>query len=171
MKGITFIGMPSSGKSTIGKLLAERLKWKFIDLDDLISQEEGIDITELIKQKGDKELSRFETDYTLKQNLSDVVFSPGGSIIYSAAAMKKIREETIAIYLDVSLEEIKKRIGKHRRNQIIIGLKEKGLDDLFKERTAIYKLSADYIVDCSLFNQCFDYKAVINYIISLLPNK
>jgi shikimate kinase len=169
MKGITLIGMPSSGKSTIGKLLAENLKWKFIDLDELISQEEGIDITELIQKKGEKELSRLETDYTLKQDLSNIVFAPGGSIIYSETAMEKIKKETAVIYLEIPLDEIEKRISKHRRSQIIVGLKEKGLPKLFEERILLYKLNADQTVDCSRFNQCLDYKAVINYIISLLP--
>jgi len=171
MRGITLIGMPSSGKSTIGKLLAERLKWSFIDLDNLIEKEERTSVNEILEQKGEKELLRLENGYTLRQDLSDVVFSPGGSIIYADEAMRKIRKDTITVYLEISLEEIKKRINKHRRKQAIIGLKEKGIAGLYEERTRIYKLNADHIIDCSVFNQGFDHNSLVNYIISLLPVK
>lgn len=171
MRSITLIGMPSSGKSTIGKLLAERLEWKFIDLDDLIKEEEGIDINGILEQKGEKELLKLENNYTLRQNFSDVVFSPGGSIIYSDEAMEKIKKETVIIYLEIALEEIKKRIEGHHRKQAVVGLREKGIVNLFEERTPIYKLNTGHVINCSLFNQCLNYKAVVDYIISLLSVK
>ena len=72
MRGITLIGMPSSGKSTIGKLLAERLKWSFIDLDNLIEKEERTSVNEILEQKGEKELLRLENGYTLRDRKSVV---------------------------------------------------------------------------------------------------
>lgn len=171
MRGVTLIGMPASGKSTIGKLLAEHLKWKFIDLDELIGDREGMDVNEILQKKGEKELMRLETDYTLKQDFSDVVFSPGGSIIYSDEAMGKLKKETTIIYLETPLEEIKKRINRHRRKQAIVGLKEKGIDKVFEERAPIYESKADYVIDCSLFNKCFNHEEVVARIISLLSVK
>ena len=168
MKGITLIGMPGSGKSTIGKLLAKRLKWRFIDLDVLINQKEGMAVDEILEQRGEKELLRLENSYTLRQDFSDVVFSPGGSIIYSDEAMGKLKKDTTIIYLETPLKEIEKRIEKRRRKQAIIGFKEKGIADLYKERTPIYKLNADHIIDCSVFNRDLGHNSLINYIILLL---
>lgn len=171
MRVITFIGMPSSGKSTIGKLLAKRLKWKFIDLDDLIKKEEGMNVNEILEQKGEKELLRLENSYTLRQNFSNVVFSPGGSIIYSDEAMGKLKKETTIIYLEAPLKDIKKRIEKHSRKEAVVGLKEKGIVNLFEERAPIYKSNADHVIDCSVSSRCSNRDFLVNYIISLLPVK
>ncbi|MDP3052580.1 MAG: shikimate kinase [bacterium] len=168
MKGITLIGMPSSGKSTIGKLLAERLKWRFIDLDDLIKKEEGMTVNEILKQKGEKELLRLENSYTLRQDFFDVVFSPGGSIIYSDEAIGKLKKDTMIIYLETPLKDIKKRIERHSKKEAVVGLREKGIVNLFEERAPIYKLNADHIIDCSVFNRDSGHGSLINYIISLL---
>jgi len=168
MKGITLIGMPASGKSTIGKKLAGRLKWKFVDLDVLINTEEGTAVDEILRKKGEQELLRLENIYTLKQNFSDVVFSPGGSIIYSAEAMEKLKKETTVIYLETSLKEIKKRMKNHIRKEAVVGLEGKGLDNLFQERDPMYKSNADYVIDCSAFSRRSAQNSLVNHIISLL---
>ena len=76
-----------------------------------------------------------------------VVFSPGGSIVYSAPAMEKLRRETLIIYLDVPLEEVRARIGENPGNSRgIVGLPEKGLDGLFAERTPLFSKYAQYTI-------------------------
>jgi shikimate kinase len=149
VKGITLIGMSGSGKSTIGKLLALELGYHFVDLDDLIKEKEGRSHAEILDEKGEDELLHLEEKYTLELNLMKTVFSPGGSIIYSAMAMEKLRRETTVIYLDLPLEIIKERLGNDVNCRGIVGLKEKGIAQLFSERVPLYQSCAHYVINCS----------------------
>ncbi|MBI4992478.1 MAG: shikimate kinase [Candidatus Harrisonbacteria bacterium] len=153
MKGVTLIGMPGSGKSTVGKLLASRLNLNFVDLDLLIKEKTGKTHQEILEKSGDKELLKLEEQYTLQLNFANTVFSPGGSIIYSPAAMAKLIRETNIFYLNLPLEEIKKRLGENIDYRGIVGLKEKGIEGLFEERVPAYQSCAHYTLDCHGFDE------------------
>ncbi len=147
-KSITLIGMPTSGKSTIGKLVADKLGWDFIDLDDLIKEKSGKSYDEILEKDGEKKLLNLENQYTLEINFegSDIIFSPGGSLIYSAEAMEKVAKETKIIYIELPLKEIEIRLGLRPVKGGIVGLKEKGLKKLFEERDVAYRKFADHII-------------------------
>lgn len=164
MKGVTLIGMPGAGKSTIGKLLAKRLNYQFVDLDIFMTQKENQGISEILKEKGDGGFIGLEEKYALGLNLANTVFSPGGSIIYSPKAMEKIKNETLVVYLSQPLSEIKRRLGKNLSARGIVGLKERGLAELFAERMPLYRKSAHCAIECSGLND----EEVINKIITLL---
>lgn len=153
MKGITLIGMPGSGKSTVGKLLANRLNLNFVDLDLLIKEKTGKTHQEILKEKGEQDFIRLEEALTLPLNLDKTVFSPGGSIIYSPAAMAKLMRETNIFYLNLPLEEIKKRLGENIDYRGIVGLKEKGIEGLFEERVPVYQSCAHHTLDCYGFDE------------------
>ncbi len=153
MKGVTLIGMPGSGKSTIGKVLAENLGWRFIDLDLLIKDKEGRSHFEILEQNGDRALLRLEEKHTLELNFDNTVFSPGGSIIYSKAAMDKLKNETRIFYLDLPFSEIVSRLGEGAKDRGIVGLGNKTLEELFEERVVRYRLAAHHIFDCHGFNE------------------
>ncbi|MEK9186216.1 MAG: shikimate kinase [Patescibacteria group bacterium] len=148
MKGITLIGMPGSGKSTIGKKLAERLKFRFVDLDELIKEKIGRSHAEILEKDGRDALINLENQLTLELNFENTIFSPGGSIIYSLVAMEKLRAETTVIYLELPLQEIQKRLGKNPNSRGIVGLQENGLDNLYRERTPLYQKFALHTVSC-----------------------
>ena len=145
---ITLIGMPGSGKTTIGRMLSEKLSWKFLDLDEMIKEKTGKYVSEILKEKGDEEVIRIENELTLAINFADTVFSPGGSIVYSPEAMKKLQLSTTIIYLQTSLEEIKKRFGENKNNERgIVGWDSKGIEKLFEERSKLHRKYAEYTVD------------------------
>lgn len=158
---ITLIGMPASGKSTIGKILAKKLGWDFVDLDDLIKEKTGKSYDEILEQDGEKKLLNLENKFTFELDFSayggspagrknskkGIIFSPGGSIIYSREAMEKIKNGSRIIYMDLPLGEIKKRLKERVIKGGIVGLKENGLKKLFEERNLIYKKFADYIIE------------------------
>ena len=153
MKSITLIGMPGVGKSTIGRILAERLGFKFVDLDVLIYDKEGKSHDVVARESGDHKLMELENKYTLELDLTNTIFSPGGSIVYSPQAMEKLQNETNIIYLDLPLEELKGRLSHNLETRGIVGLTEKGLDGLFAERTPLYRKFAHHIVDCLGLNE------------------
>ncbi|MHB9019632.1 MAG: shikimate kinase [Minisyncoccota bacterium] len=143
---ITLIGMPASGKSTIGKILAKKLGWGFVDLDDLIKEKTGKSYDKILEQEGEKKLLELENKFTQKVNFKDskgIIFSPGGSIIYSPNAIEKIKNETRVIHIETPFYEIKKRLKERVIKGGIVGLKEKGLKKLFEERNLVYIKIAD----------------------------
>lgn len=148
MKGITLIGMPGAGKSTIGKILAERLNYKFIDLDDLIKEKTGRSHADILEKDGATRLLQLENQYTLDLDLSRTIFSPGGSIIYSPEAMERLQNETTVIYLALPFEEIRRRLGDGAMARGVVGLQEKKLDGLFAERDPIYQKEAHHSLNC-----------------------
>ncbi len=137
--------MPFSGKSTIGKLTAKDLGWEFLDLDELIKKEQGIFHSDFLEKFGDEALLDLEEKLTLKQELTNKIFSPGGSIIFKEKAMGKIKLETIVVYLKVSLEDLKRR-AVNLNSRGIVGLKKFGFDKIFELRTPIYEKFADIII-------------------------
>ena len=126
VKGITLVGMPGSGKSTAGKALAKSLGWDFIDLDIYIKEKTGRGHEVILDEDGEKALLALEENFTLGIDLNRVVFSPGGSIIYSRAAMKKLKEETLVVYLETPLAEFQdKKARGHYPSARHCGLKGK----------------------------------------------
>ena len=152
MRGVTLIGMPGAGKSTIGKKLAKKIDFDFVDLDLLIKEKEGKSHVQLIRQKGEKEFKRLEEKHALEVRLANTIFSPGGSIVYSALVMERLSNESKIIYLEVPLKEIEQRLGAKAVSRGIIGLKEKGLRRLYRERTPLYQKYAHHIINCSGFS-------------------
>lgn len=146
-KGLTFIGMPSSGKSATGRVLAPKVGCKYVDLDILIREKEGKHHHEILKERGEKVLEALEEKYTLELDFEDLIFAPPGSIIFSEKAMKKIKENSFVIHLGVSEEEIKRRLGDGLYKDGIIGLEEKGLGNIILERMPLYKQYADLYLD------------------------
>lgn len=150
-KGITLIGMPGCGKSTVGEALASQLGWKFVDLDTLIFEKAGRTHTQILREQGSRgpsTLLYLENKYTLELALDQLVFSPGGSIVYCTEAMHRLSRETCIVYLSASLKIITERLGDISGNDRgIVGL-EKGLPKLFAERTKIFKRYAHFTIEC-----------------------
>ena len=88
---ICIIGMPGSGKSTIGSLLSEKLKYRFIDLDNEIEINTGLKIKEIFKDMGEDSFRKIETDTLNKLIHKDriVISTGGGTIIKNEEILKK----------------------------------------------------------------------------------
>lgn len=163
---ITLIGMPWSGKSYVGKELAERLKYNFIETDAVLEREYGLPIKEVLQKLGEKIFLKKQEEYAISstKNKDNMVISTGGSIIYTDRVMHHLKEISLIIYFEVPLEIIRKRMTDLPRN--IIGLKDKSLDELYKERTLLYKKWASEIVDASQ-----DSKKLAEDILKIIANK
>ncbi|MHA1723260.1 MAG: shikimate kinase [Promethearchaeota archaeon] len=147
-KSLTLVGMPGSGKSTIGKLLAESLNYTFIDTDNYIEKREKKKLQQLIDEIGDESFCAIEEKCILELlPLNNHILAPGGSIIYSKKLMESLRNQSIIIFLDLPLNEIENRL-KNKESRGIVGLKTKNLKELFKERVPLYKKYADLIISC-----------------------
>ena len=143
---ITLIGMAGAGKSTIGKALAKRLNYTFIDVDRLITGKTGMPLQALIDKQGDFALIRFEEEAILGlKQLDNCIISPGGSVIYSREAMRHLKEISKIVFLDAPFRSIVKRIPNARKRGIV-GLRNRSLKELFEERLILYNKYADFSI-------------------------
>ena len=92
MKNIVLIGMPGSGKSTIGVLLAKMVGYDFVDTDILIQQRENKKLYKIIKEDGLEYFKDIENKVNSKLNLSRTVIATGGSVIYGKTAMENLQK-------------------------------------------------------------------------------
>ena len=99
----------SSGKSTIGVLLAKRLGFSFVDVDIVIQEKEGRLLKEIIAQEGMDGFLKVEERVNASLDVTRSVIAPGGSVIYGRKAMEHLKEISEVVYLKMSYEEMEKR--------------------------------------------------------------
>lgn len=146
---VSLIGMSGAGKSHIGRMVAEKLGLTFVDIDAVLETHAGVELPQIINVLGEDGFSRVEAAATEKACDGDnQLISTGGSIIYSESAIESLRERTRMIYLRVSKQTLLKRIqGDAERQDRIIGLKQKPLEQLIDERLPLYEQYAHTVVD------------------------
>ena len=145
MNNIILIGMPGSGKSTVGVLLAKMLGMNFIDADLLIQQQEGMKLYEILEKKGNAYFAKVEDTVNASIEAENTVIATGGSVVYGKAAMKHLKDIGTVVYLKVPLKELERRIKNFATRGIQM---EQGqtLADLYAERVPLYKQYADVTV-------------------------
>ena len=145
MKNIIFIGMPASGKSTVGVVVAKRLGYGFVDTDLLIQAQEKKLLKEIIAEVGNEGFLQIENQVNRDVNVERSVISPGGSVVYCEEAMNHFKEIGTVVYLKVPFETINQRISNAKNRGVV--LKEgQTLKDLYDERTALFEKYADYTI-------------------------
>lgn len=145
MKNITMIGMPSSGKSMIGVLLAKRLGMSFLDVDIVIQERSGKLLKEIIADIGQDGFLKLEGDTACTLNPENTVIAPGGSICYEDWAMEHLRSISQVIFLDISYEELERRVGNLKARGVVLP-EGYTLRDLYDERRALYQKYADITI-------------------------
>ncbi|MBL3555173.1 shikimate kinase [Marinobacter sp. JB05H06] len=144
---IVLIGMPGSGKSTVGVLLAKRLGLGFIDTDLLIQQEAGRTLQDIVDHEGYQALRQIEEQVLLELEVRRQVISTGGSAVYSEPAMQHLKTDAVVVFLDIPLEVVLERIGDYSARGIS-RRPGQSLSELFSERFGLYSGVADVTVDC-----------------------
>ncbi len=138
---IYLIGMPGSGKTTVGKLLAEKLNYQFIDLDAYIEEKTYTFIDVLISQYGEGTFRAVETECLEEITTDNVVISTGGGIVTVKA--NKALMKGLKVYLDTPLETIKKRLENSYQRPLLL---KETLESLYDKRFLKYQDFADMII-------------------------
>lgn len=146
-RSISLIGMPGSGKSTVGRMLAERLNFEFVDVDRLIESGEGLKLHQLIDRDGMQGFLDLEADYIQSVTGQTKIISPGGSVIYRDRACEHLRSLGPVVYLWLPLDELTRRLGDLQARGVAIA-PGKTLGDLYNERCPKYEQWATATVDC-----------------------
>jgi len=149
---VVLIGMPGAGKSTVGVLLAKKIALDFTDTDLLIQTRHGHALQNIVDTQGYLALRKIEETVILSMNCDHQVIATGGSAVYSAAAMDYLKKHAVAVFLDVALEDIKKRV-RDFDSRGIARRADQTFDDLFGERVPLYQKYADITIDCQNKNQ------------------
>lgn len=145
MDNIILIGMPGSGKSTIGVVLAKVLGYDFIDSDLLIQKKTKRLLWQIMEEKGIDGFNKIEEEVNSSIKATNSVIATGGSAVYGEKAMKHLDEIGKIIYLDVSYLTLKRRLGNLKKRGVVLKPNQT-LKDLYEERLVLYKKYADVTI-------------------------
>lgn len=149
---IVLVGMPGSGKSTVGIILAKLLSFDFIDTDVLIQSSQRRALQDIVDQDGHLALRKIEEDSLLSLDLQNHVIATGGSAVYSAAAMAHLAAIGTVVFLDVELATLEARVD-NLATRGLVRRPGQSLADLFAEREALYQQAADVTINCTGMTQ------------------
>ncbi len=140
---ITLIGMPGSGKSTLGYIAAKELKRPFVDTDDVLCEMTGTADTGELSAKTDFQgFVAYEEEAVLSLRRKKHIIATGGSVVYSPRAMRHLQKLGSVIYIQVPLEVIEKRVGSLTERGVILAPGQ-SMADLYRTRHRLYKRYAD----------------------------
>lgn len=144
---ISVIGMPGSGKSTVGAMLARALGLELVDADGLIEAQEQQTLQQIMDTRGNAVFRAIEEQVLTQMPLFSSVISTGGSVIYSEKIMARLSAHSTVVYLRARFETIEYRVSlaPHRG---IASDGEQTLRDLYEERVPLYERYGDIVVDC-----------------------
>ena len=151
-KNLTLTGMMGVGKSTIGKSLAKRLRYNFVDVDKLIENNEGMSINLIFKKKSESYFRKIESEITLSElKKSNSVISLGGGAFLDNSIRRKIKNLSVSFWLDVPIDLLINRLKRTKKRPL---LNNKNISETVKkiyfERKKIYN-EADFKIKCNSF--------------------
>ncbi len=144
---IILIGMPASGKSTVGVLVAKALGYRFVDADLVLQERAGRRLPRIIAEEGQAGFLALEEAVNVSLGLDRIptVIATGGSAVYSEAAMTHFRSVGTVVYLHLTYENVVRRLGDYRNRGVVM---PDGYDlrRLYDERCALCERYADLTV-------------------------
>lgn len=142
-QNLILIGMPGSGKSTLGALLARKLNMQLIDTDQVIKEREKKPLQELIDNYGLRTFILKESAAVRSIRPVRSVIATGGSVVLDYEAMQYLRTLGLVIYLDVPLPKIERRLWNIQTRGIVIK-KDQTIRDIYRLRKPLYEKYADH---------------------------
>lgn len=166
-KNIVLIGMRGSGKTTISKLLSKKLNSKLIDTDELVVKNAGLTIPEIVKKFGWDKIRKLEHE-AIKDaaDSAGVVISTGGGVVVNTHNIDLLKKNGRIFWLRCQTSTLLKRT-KNDSNRPMLTNKEtlkEEIEEILKQRKALYKSAADEIIDIDNLNAT----EVTNKIINML---
>ncbi len=148
MKNLILIGMPASGKSTLGVMTAKALGWDFLDTDVFIQTREGRTLKAIIHSEGIEVFRALESNYVCQLNPTHCVVATGGSVVFGARAMAYLQQLGRVVWLKVDLNELQRRIG-NLTERGVLHHSGQTLGDILQEREVLYRKYAHTVIECA----------------------
>jgi shikimate kinase len=162
---IALIGFMGTGKTAVGKALAEKLGKKFVELDALIEQKAGKTIPEIFKQAGEVAFRELEIEVTKEvARGKNQVIACGGGVVLNKINIDRLRNESIIVYLTASPEVILKRVSGGGAERPLLEASNQALtiQELLAFRKPFYERAADIKVDTSKLDVDSVVKQIMN---------
>lgn len=135
---IVLIGMPASGKSTVGVILAKVLGMNYVDTDLIIQNREDALLYEIIESKGVEGFLKCEEEAVLSLDTDNSIIATGGSVVYSEKGMKHLSENGKVVYLKVGKDELFSRLKNINERGVVLRDGE-SLKEMYDERSVLYE--------------------------------
>ncbi|MGI6030650.1 MAG: shikimate kinase [Eubacteriales bacterium] len=147
MKNVVLIGMPGCGKSTIGVVLAKTMGYRFLDTDIVIQEMQHRKLQEIMDADGVEFLLQAEEEAILSTQCSETVIATGGSAVFSQKSMNHLKENGVAVYLQLPYETVEQRLS-NLATRGVAGSGTMTLREIYDMRTPLYSRYADVVIDC-----------------------
>ena len=166
-KNLVLTGMMGSGKTTIGKSLSQRLNMQFADIDDIIEKKNGLSISMIFEQRGEKTF-RQEEEVESKNALkrSNIIIALGGGAFINKNIRDEIKKNSVSIWLDLDVEMLYKRVNLNQKRPLLKNSSKEDLKKIYNDRKKIYSL-ADFKIQCTLKNK----DQIINEIVKIYASR
>ena len=143
-RNIVLIGMPASGKSTIGKLLSKKINYEYYDVDKYLERKENVKISTLFSEKGEEHFRNLETKYLRELSQKNrIIISTGGGAVKREENMEILKEKGIVVFLSRKIEDIAKE--NHEARPLLQDINN--IYKLYDERIELYKRYSDIIIE------------------------
>lgn len=146
MSNIILIGMPGSGKSTLGVLLAKALGYSFIDSDLIIQKQQDSKLQEIIERFGIEHFLECEERAILSIVEEKTVIATGGSAVLCSKGMEHLKSIGKVVYINLSPQAVAERIKNIKTRGIVMSEGE-SIEDIYRVRAPLYEHYADLVVD------------------------
>ncbi len=146
---LVLFGFMATGKTTVGKILAEKMSYGFVDTDQIIEDETGMKITRIFKEKGEEYFRNLEKETIQKvSKLDENVIACGGGVVLEPVNVEALKMNGELVLLEASIEEIIRRTRKDTSRPLLWGKdsREKAIK-LLESRNQTYHKVADLVID------------------------
>ncbi len=149
-KNLVLTGMMGVGKSTVGKNLAQKLSYNFVDIDRTIESREGSTINLIFKNKSESYFRKLENEISLeKLKKKNTVVSLGGGAFLNKSIRREVKNTSVSFWLDVDVSELIKRLKKNKKRPLLYNKNlNVTVNKIYLERKKTYS-EADYRIKCN----------------------
>jgi shikimate kinase len=146
---IVLIGLRGSGKTTVGKILAQKLGRDLIEMDELIARKAGMSIPEIVGKYGWEKFRDIEEEITSEVARRDnIINASGGGVITRERNIAKLKKSGILVWLTASLDTLTQRLGGDTTRPLLAGRTQpEDIEITLKERKALYQQAADLVIN------------------------
>ena len=152
-KNLVLTGMMGVGKSTVGKNLAQKLSYNFVDIDRTIESREGSSINLIFKNKSESYFRKLENEISLeKLKKKNTVVSLGGGAFLNKSIRREVKNTSVSFWLDVDVSELIKRLKKTKKRPLLYNKNlNVTVNKIYLERKKTYS-EADYRIKCNFLD-------------------
>lgn len=149
MKNIVLIGMPGTGKSSVGVILAKHISYAFMDTDIELARRAGRTLPRILREDGLDRFLELEGETGLAVDCENTVIATGGSMVFSENAMQHLCESGVVIWLETPVETLEERLtGGSRERRGVAAPGDMSVRDIYALREPLYTKYADLRIAC-----------------------